>query len=496
MIMKEEIIRIKNISKSFPGVKALDDITLSFYKGTVHVLLGENGAGKSTLIKILSGIYTYDSGELEYLGAKVRWKDTREALQKGIAVIHQELSVIDDLSVAENIFLGREPKSSIVINKRSMVEESKRLLERLRLDINPKKLVKHLSSAEKQMIEIARAVSQHAKVVIMDEPTSSLTNAEVKILFEIIEDLKKQDVCIIYISHRMSENKKIGDTVSVLKDGHHVKTLLARDSSEQEWIQLMVGRDIRRLDNTDRVISKAVILSVRNITNEPYFRKISFDLHQGEILGIAGLVGAGRTEILRSVFGADKRQSGEILVKGETRQIRNTAEAIKNKIALIPEDRRGQGLFLEMPVVENIALPNLNKWKKHHLINRKKELEVSKEYIQKLMIKIPSLKSPTKLMSGGNQQKVILSKWLAADCAVLFMDEPTRGIDVNAKNEIYHLMIEFVKKGGSIVMVSSELPEILGISDRIMIIREGDCAGFLDKESASEEAIITAASVN
>ena len=494
--MGGEIIRMEHISKAFPGVKALEDINVAFEKGKVNVLLGENGAGKSTLIKILAGIYTSDEGKMFYRGEWTVWKDASDALVNGISVIHQELSVVNDLTVAENIYLGREKKRGMLLDKAEMEKDAQILLDRLQLSISPRARVKNLSSAEKQMVEIARAISYDAEVVIMDEPTSSLAIAETEILFRVIEDLKQKGVCIIYISHRMSEIKQIGDTITILKDGRLVDIVSVRDTDEEDWIRMMVGRDIRRLDGTaNRHIGDEIALSVRNITNAEYCKNVSFDLRKGEILGISGLVGAGRTELLRAIFGADKRQSGTIAVFGEEKAISCTADAINAGIALIPEDRRGQGILLEKNIVDNIALPNLQKWLKNGLVNDARAKEISKEHIGKLNIKVSSLRTATKFMSGGNQQKVVLSKWLAANCSILFMDEPTRGIDVNAKNEIYTLMLEFVENGGSIVMVSSELPEILGISDRVLVMRAGEVAAILDRHEASEEKIISLASI-
>ena len=494
--MTNAVIRMEHISKEFPGVKALQDVSVSFEKGTVNVLLGENGAGKSTLIKILSGIYTCDEGELYYRGEKTVWKGASDALVNGISVIHQELSVVNDLTVAENIYLGREKTKGILLEKSEMEKDAQALLDRLQLNISPKTLVKNLSSAEKQMVEIARAISYDAEVVIMDEPTSSLAIAETEILFRVIEDLKAKGVCIIYISHRMSEIKQIGDTITILKDGCLVDVVPVKETNEDDWIRMMVGRDIRRLDGgADRVISDEIVLSVKNMTNADHCKNVSFDLRKGEILGISGLVGAGRTELLRAIFGADPHQSGTISINGKEVNIKYTTDAIDAGIALVPEDRRGQGILLEKNIVDNITLPNLKKWLKKGLVNDVRARETTKEYIEKLAIKVSSLKTATKFMSGGNQQKVVLSKWLAANCSILFMDEPTRGIDVNAKNEIYALMLDFVKNGGSIVMVSSELPEILGISDRVLVMRAGEAVAVLDKQEASEEKIISLASI-
>ena len=494
--MSNAVIRMEHISKAFPGVMALEDITVSFEKGRVNVLLGENGAGKSTLIKILAGIYTCDTGALYYHGEKTVWRDASDALQKGISVIHQELSVIDDLTVAENIYLGREKKRGILLEKGEMERDAQHLMDRLGLNISPKTQVKSLSSAEKQMVEIARAISYDAEVVVMDEPTSSLAIAETEVLFRVIAELKRKGVCIIYISHRMSEIKQIGDTITILKDGKLVDTVSVQDTNEDDWIRMMVGRDIHRIDRgVNRHISTEVVLSVKNISNARSCKNVSFDLRKGEIIGISGLVGAGRTELLRAIFGADKGRGGTICIHGAERKVSCTADAIAAGIALVPEDRRGQGILLEKGIIDNIALPSLKKWLKNGLVNDKKARLVTEEYIGKLSIKVSSLRGAVKFMSGGNQQKVVLSKWLAANCSILFMDEPTRGIDIHAKNEIYALMLRFVENGGSIVMVSSELPEILGISDRILVMRAGEAVAMLDRHEASEEKIISLASI-
>jgi ABC-type sugar transport system ATPase subunit len=495
--MNEAIVRFENVSKSFPGVKALSDITLEFYSGMTNVILGENGAGKSTLIKILAGVYTCESGKVFYDGKYVHWKDTRDALLNGIAVIHQELSVINDLNVAENIFLGREPSKNKFLDKKTMHENTKVILDSLGLKINSHEMVKKLSAAEKQMIEIARAVSRQAKVVIMDEPTSSLSIKEVDSLFNIIHSLKEKGVCIIYISHRMSEIKRVGDLVAVLKDGRLIKTMPAKDTSEKDWIPLMVGREIKSYAHNTEKKTGDVVLKVEGLTRAPRFMDISFELRKGEILGISGLVGAGRTELLHAIFCADKVQSGSVVVK-ETKggTFKDVNGAIRAGLGLVPEDRRGHGILLDKNIIENIALPNLMKWAKKGWRDKKVEIDASKQYIDKLMIKTPSSLTLAKTLSGGNQQKVVLAKWLAANCSILLMDEPTRGIDVNAKNEIYLLMNKFIEQGGSIIMVSSELPEVLGISDRILVMREGKCKAIMNRDEADEATIMFAASID
>ena len=493
---KQNLIEIRNISKSFPGVKALDDVSLDIGSGEVHVIIGENGAGKSTLIKIISGVYQNDSGELRLKGKLVHFTNPKQAIKAGISVIHQELSLVPDLTVADNIFLGRELIKGKFLEKREMNQRTQEILTSLDLDINPEEKIRNLSTAKKQMVEIARSVSWNSSLVIMDEPTSSLAKHEVDSLFRIIRKLKSENVGIIYISHRLQEIPEIGDKVTVLRDGVLIKTLPVNETNEGKLVSLMVGRKINNYYHRENKKTGKIILKVESITRKSHFKDISFYLREGEILGIAGLIGAGRTELLRSIFGADKIESGSIFLNGKLTDFNHPSQAIHNKIGLVPEERRDQGLLLDKSMRENVALPSLNIHAKKGFVDKLWEIKASEEYKKKLQVKTPSIEVILKSLSGGNQQKVIIARWLAADSKILLLDEPTRGIDVNAKAEIYHLMNDFTKSGGSILMVSSELLEILGIADRIIVMREGMITGILDHKEESEEKIMTLAALD
>ncbi|HBE78786.1 MAG TPA: D-xylose ABC transporter ATP-binding protein [Firmicutes bacterium] len=493
------LIEMAGVSKSFPGVKALSNIDLNIYPGQVHVLLGENGAGKSTLIKIISGVYSRDAGSIQLRGQEVNFKNTRESLAAGISVIHQELSVIPDLTVAENIFLGREPKigKSGFVDRKKMNNDAGRLLENIGVKISPKAVIRRLSNADKQMVEIARAVSQNSFLVIMDEPTSSLSEHEVEALFKVIEKLRQENVAIIYISHRLKEIARIGDTVTILRDGQLVKTVSLREIDESHMIALMVGREITQFYYKSEIPpADELVLEIKNYTRKGVFENVSFALRRGEILGVAGLIGAGRTEVMRAIFGADRVDSGECVLNGQTVCFTEPQQAINAGIGLIPEDRRNQGLLLSKSVKENTSLASLFQNSNFGLINFKWESKIAEDFIQMLRTKTPSASTPIKNLSGGNQQKVVIAKWLAAKSRILIMDEPTRGIDVNAKAEIYGLMKRFVEEGGSIIMVSSELPEILGVSDRILVMREGKVSGIIDNQGATEKDILQLASIS
>ncbi|WP_312444100.1 sugar ABC transporter ATP-binding protein [Lacrimispora sp.] len=497
--MKEQaFVALEHISKSFPGVKALNDVSINFSPGRVHVLLGENGAGKSTIIKIISGVYQSDEGNLIVRGNKERFENTRESLGKGISVIHQELSVIPDLTIAENIFLGREPKTPLgLIDKQEMNQEAGKLLESLGMQINPRTFIRKLANGDKQMVEIARAVSQNSSMVIMDEPTSSLSEKEVGALFKVIKSLKEENVAVIYISHRLKEIREIGDDITILRDGKVVVTLPLSQISEEEMINKMVGREMKQFYfRSENAVKDEIVLSVENLGRGGMFHNVSFQLRRGEILGVAGLIGAGRTEVMRTVFGADAPDSGSMFVHGRPYRPKSVKDGVASGIGLVPEDRRGQGLLLEKNVAINTTLSSLFQRSKKGLIDFAWEKAASEEYVKKMGTKTPGIKTRIKNLSGGNQQKVVIARWLLAGSRILIMDEPTRGIDVNAKAEIYNLMKEFVEAGGSIIMVSSDLPEILGVADRIMIMREGTVSGFIDTKEASEEKIMELASIS
>ena len=491
---REALVELKHIHKEFPGVKVLEDISIAFYPGEVHVLLGENGAGKSTIIKIISGIYQPDKGEVLIEGAPGA-KNIREAQHRGISVIHQELSVIPDLNVYENVFLGREKKKSGFLDKGKMIAECKKILDGMDVAIDPTTPVYKLSNGEKQMVEIARAVSQNSKMVIMDEPTSSLSDHEVQSLFRVIRQLKKDNVAVIYISHRLKEILEMGDTLTVLRDGTKIATVPVSTVTEQKMVEMMVGREISQFYYKAEVPEKReVVLEVKEISSAHRFKNVSFQLYKGEVLGVAGLIGAGRTELMRAIFGADTYEHGDVLLYGESIKGKSPKEIIRRGIGLIPEDRRGEGLLLEKIVRENTSLASLKENSHNGFIDFLWEKQEAVSYIEKLRIKTPSDLAVTKNLSGGNQQKVVIAKWLLAKSKILIMDEPTRGIDVNAKAEIYELMKNFVEGGGSIILVSSELPEVLGCSNRIMVMREGYVTGFLDSAEATEENVMLFAS--
>ena len=492
------LVEISNLSKSFPGVKALDNISVNFFPGEVHVLLGENGAGKSTLIKVLSGVYQRDSGNIKLNGRDVNFSNTKQSISSGISVIHQELSLVPDLTIAENIFLGREIKRGKLplLNKEEMYRRTSDLLSQYEIKLNARSIVKDLNTAQRQMVEIVKAVSWNASLVIMDEPTSSLSNKEIRFLFETINKLKANNVGIVYISHKLNEIMEIGDKITVLRDGSLVKTLNAKDCTEEQLISLMVGREVKQYFHKEvDEKSEETVLRVRNLTRRSKFKNISFEVREGEIFGIAGLMGSGRTEVLRAIFGIDKIDSGSIELYGED-MIPSPRRSINQRIGFVPEDRRLQGLLLDKSINDNISLPVIKRYIKGIFVDRALEKATSKEYFQKLGIRAPSIDTMCETLSGGNQQKVILARWLAANCKILLLDEPTRGIDVNAKSEIYNLMNEFKKNGGRIVMVSSVLPEILGVADRIAVMREGVITGILERSEASEEKIMMLASTN
>lgn len=488
--MGREILRMENISKSFPGVKALDDVSLKAYEGEVMALLGENGAGKSTLMKILSGVYTKDTGKILLDGEEINVLNPRDAAEKGIAIIHQELNLIPNLTVYENIFLGREKVNSYrVLKKDYMIDESKKLLERLRVDIDPTLRVNEISIAKQQMVEIARALSLNASVIVMDEPTDTLTDKEVDSLFDVIRELKTENKAIVYISHRLKEVFEICDRATVLRDGKLIDERMISDLDEDEIIKLMVGRT---LDEQFPYLMTQVsenVLEVINLTNK-YVKNISFSLKKGEVLGISGLVGAGRSELGKTIFGLYPIDEGEIFLEGKKVEFKSPKEAIENGIMYVSEDRKSEGLVLSMDVKSNITLSSLDKFKRAIGLDKKKEERVTQEYREKIKIKTPSLTQKVKNLSGGNQQKVAIAKSLLTEPKVLILDEPTRGIDVGAKREIYDLLNAIKKEGHCVIMISSEMPEILGMSDRIIVMHEGVIKGELTREEATSEKIM------
>jgi len=492
----EPTLQAVNITKIFPGVRALTDISLDFYPGEVHALIGENGAGKSTLIKILSGVYTPSEGHVVLDGNKIDFKSPHDAILKGIAVIHQELSIANDLTVAENIFLGMEPQKGTLLDRKLMNQTSQDILDFMKVSIKATALARDLTAAQHQMVEIARVINRKAKVVIMDEPTSSLSKHEITALFEQINNLRRNNVTIIYISHRMAEIFEMCDRATVLRDGQKIITFMVKDTSESELVANMVGRKIGDYYNRQVHTRGKEMLRVEGLNRKGEFSDVSFAAYQGEILGFSGLVGAGRTEVMETIFAARKAESGKVFVNGKEVRFRGPKDAIENKIGLVTEDRRRTGLMLKATIKKNMVLPSLTKnMLKLGFVNRKWEDKTASEMVKKLNVKTPSTETVIGNLSGGNQQKVILAKWLIADSDILILDEPTRGIDVNAKSEFYALMNDFVAKGGCIIMVSSEMPEIIGISDRVLVMREGRISGELRADELSEQRIIELASI-
>lgn len=486
------ILKLENISKSFPGVKALIDIDLDISKGEVRGIVGENGAGKSTLMKILTGIYSKDVGIIKIDGLEYEIKSPLHAQQLGLSIIFQEFNLINTLSIAENIFLGRLPRTTVMgINWKQINQDAIALLKKVGLSINPTTKVGVLSVAQKQMVEIAKALSFQSKIIIMDEPTATLTSNEINNLFEIIDQLKKDHVTVIYISHRLDEIFRLCDNVTVLRDGSVIETRPIRDITREEIISLMVGRSIENeYPKRNAYSPEKIVLQVKNLTIDGVFNDISFDLYEGERLGIAGLVGSGRTEIVRAIFGADKLSGGSIMLNSKHVTIESPRAAIRKKIALLTEDRKQQGLILPETISTNMSLAALRKVTKFGFINRNIEKNISKEYINKLRIKTPSTEQKTINLSGGNQQKVIIGKWLYTDANILILDEPTRGIDVGAKFEIYQLINQLADSGKSIIMISSELPEVTNMSDRLLVIHDGKLKSELTGEDMNAETIM------
>lgn len=487
------ILQMEDITKEFPGVKALDSVQLNVEKGTVHALMGENGAGKSTLMKILIGIYTPDKGVIKFDGEELHLSNIKNALDKGISMIHQELSPVPDMTVAENIFLGREPSILGWVNHKALVENTNSLFKRLEIDIDPKIKMKELSIANMQMVEIAKAISYNSKLIIMDEPTSAITEKEVQHLFKMIKALKKAGVSIIYITHKMDELEMITDEFTVLRDGQYIGTKFSKDLSREDLIKMMVGRELNQVINKVRTNIQEIALSVKNLSKQDLVQDISFYVKKGEIVGFAGLMGSGRTQVLESVFGVTPADSGEIEIHGKKVTITSPRDAIANGMGLLTEDRKLTGLFLPLTVGDNMITVNIDKYKKGLFLDKKKIEMDCKEQKNQLKIKTPHLEQRINNLSGGNQQKALIARWLLHDPDILFLDEPTRGIDIGAKTEIYQLIFDLAKKGKAIVVVSSEMPEILGLCDRIMVMQEGRMMGELTREDATQEKIMALA---
>ncbi len=488
------LISIRRLSKNFPGVRALSDVQFELMAGEVHALMGENGAGKSTLMKILAGVYAKDSGEILYNGQPVEFAGPRDAQAMGIGIIHQELQLMNHLTVAQNIFIGREPRGrfGLFLDEDRLNRQARDILARMNLTLDPRAVVGALTVAKQQMVEIAKALSFDSRVLIMDEPTSALNDAEISELYRIIRELKARGVGVVYISHKMDELKQISDRVTVLRDGEYVATVQTQTTSVEAIISMMVGRTLTDASPSERPETGGdIALEVRNLNCGPLVRDVSFALRKGEILGFAGLMGAGRTEVARAVFGADPLSSGEIFVNGSKVAIKSPSHAVARGIGYLSEDRKRFGLATGMDVESNVVMSNLNEFLSLGFFLRKLKIrETVVRFVSLLNIRTPSTTQEVRLLSGGNQQKIVIAKWLARDCDILFFDEPTRGIDVGAKSEIYKLLRSLAKQGKAIVMISSELPEILRMSDRIVVMCEGRITGELLARDATQERIM------
>ena len=487
------VLEMENITKEFPGVKALDNVQLKLKPGTVHALMGENGAGKSTLMKCLFGIYEKDNGKILLDGVEVNFKSTKEALENGVSMVHQELNQVLQRNVLDNIWLGRYPMKGFFVDEKKMYEDTINIFKDLDIKVDPRKKVADLPIAERQMIEIAKAVSYKSKVIVMDEPTSSLTEKEVDHLFRIINRLKESGVAIVYISHKMEEIKMISDEITILRDGKWISTNDVSKISTEQIISMMVGRDLtERFPKKDNIV-KEMILEVKNLTalNQPSIQDVSFELYKGEILGIAGLVGSKRTEIVETIFGMRPKEKGEIILNGKTVKNKNPEDAIKNGFALVTEERRSTGIFSMLDIAFNSVISNLDKYKNKFRLLKNKDMEKDTKWIvDSMRVKTPSYTTKIGSLSGGNQQKVIIGRWLLTEPEVLMLDEPTRGIDVLAKYEIYQLMIDLAKKDKGIIMISSEMPELLGVTDRILVMSNGRVAGIVKTSETNQEEIM------
>ncbi len=494
--MDNFLLEMKDITKTFPGVKALDGVTLNIEKGTVHALMGENGAGKSTLMKCLFGIYNRDSGKIILDGKEVDFKNSKEALENGVAMVHQELNQALKRNVMDNIWLGRYPlKFGLITDEKKMYNDTLKIFESLNIQIDPKTTMSKLPVSQRQMVEIAKAVSYDSKIIVLDEPTSSLTNQEVEQLFDIINKLKEKGCGIIYISHKMEEILEISDYVTVMRDGMWIATEKAENLNMDKIIKLMVGRELtaRFPPKTNKI--GETIFEVKNLSSTySNLQDVSFTLKKGEILGIAGLAGAGRTEVLENIFGISERKSGEIFLHNKKINISNPRDAIENGLALVTEERRSTGIFAILDILNNTVISNLREYKKNRLFLSKKKMKRDTHWsIKAMRVKTPSEQTQIRTLSGGNQQKVIFARWLLTNPEIMMLDEPTRGIDVGAKYEIYQLIIELANKGKGIIIVSSEMPELLGICDRILVMSGGRLAGEIDTKNATQEKIMALA---
>ena len=487
------LLEMKGICKSFPGVKALQDVNLQLKAGEVHALLGENGAGKSTLIKVLGGIYHAEKGEIIIGGQKTDIDGVVAARHAGISIVHQELVLVPYMTVAENIFLGREPGTKMNIDRKKMVEDAQKLLDTYEMHINANMLVEHLTIAQQQMVEIVKAISFNSRILVLDEPTSSISDKEVGFLFDTIRNLTKAGVGIIYISHKMSELAEICDRVTVMRDGQTVGTKVVKETTTDDLIALMVGRELTNYYTRDYQEPGEVILKCEHISDGKMAKDASFELCKGEIIGFAGLVGAGRSETMKAIFGLTPHATGDVYVKGKKVKIQSPVDALAHGIALVPENRKEEGLYQVQSVRFNSTIEVLGSFIRHLCVDGKKEEEITQKYIDMMDTKTPGQEQVIGNLSGGNQQKVMIGRWLATNPEILILDEPTRGVDIGAKAEIYAIMNELVKQGMSIIMISSELPEIINMSDRIYVMNEGRITGCLDHDAVTQESIMALA---
>ncbi|MCZ7568953.1 MAG: sugar ABC transporter ATP-binding protein [Ardenticatenaceae bacterium] len=490
--MSDEILRVENITKKFPGVTALDNVNFDLRRGEVHLLLGENGAGKSTLIKILTGAHPMDSGQILLHGQTVRIRDPHHAQRLGIAAIYQELNLVPELTVSENIFLGREPRqlAGLHLNQAAIHRRSREWLETLGITLDPGRRVKELGVSLQQMVEVAKALSQEAKILIMDEPTSALTESEIERLFDVIRRLKRAGVSIIYISHRLREITQIGDRATVLRNGRNVGTVEMEHTSIPRLITMMVGKTLEERLQRERLVPGEEVLRVEHLSYAPLLKDISFTLRRREILGIAGAMGTGRSELAQAIFGAVKRHSGSIYISNKPVNLTGPRQAIKSGVAFLPEDRKNLGLILGMSVAANISLASLRKMARGGVIDLNTERRTAMGFIKTLQIKTPGIQQKVRFLSGGTQQKVVLAKWLFTKSQVFIFDEPTRGIDVEAKGEIYSLIDELARQGAGIILISSDLPELIGLADRIIVLRDGHIVHELPRDTATEELVL------
>lgn len=489
------LLRMEHISKSFPGVQALKDVSFDVRRGEIHALVGENGAGKSTLMKALTGGQPADNGRILWKGQQVNINNPSDAQNLGISMIHQELSLIPYLTVGQNVFLGREPRWNLpgIISWKTLYRQTGDLLAQLNLDIDPRMDIQNLSIAQQQMVEVAKALSIQADLIAMDEPTSSLTDRETEILFEMMRQLREQGVSIVFISHRLEEIFEISDRVTVLRDGTHIATRPTAELDHNSIVELMVGRELTDIYPYQKTEQRDVVLSVRDLQESKELKGVTFDLHGGEILGVAGLVGAGRTAVAETLFGIRAATAGEIIIENETAPIRSPKQAIRQGLGFVPEDRKLQGLFLNMAVRENIIISGIEQVSSFGFVSGSEANQLADDFVKKLNVRTPSLRQTVRNLSGGNQQKVVIARWLTLKPRVLILDEPTRGVDVGAKAEIYALMRQLAAEGIAVLMISSELPEVLGVSDRIIVMHEGRVTGHFLRDEATQDKIMHAA---